>query len=852
MYDIIKKFNVISRFKKILIASKKEGDCCMKVRNKIIIIIILITFAFISVSSIIFSIFFSNYLESQEDIQIKRISKSAGSFFDEKKDEYQGTVNDYSHWDDSYDFINNINQEKYINSNLLEDTFSNIEVNFIFFVREDNSIWYKQYYDHNEKEFTQFPLNIHEDVEKFIKLSETKDDISKIMKFGDQFYFISTSEITDSSKEKSSNGRMLMGRLIDENMINKLNEITESKIYLSTINNASGNIVPEPFLEDGEGVSLYLLTLNKENDTLQADFMIQNTAYEGSAILMTITKPRSLFIGGMNQIKKFILIYSTIAVLLLLISFNLLGRYITRPFINLINEVKGLDLTKNELLKLKTNGNDEFSYLRNAVNQMLSRIETEQYKVRENEEKLQATLLSVGDGVIAVNRKGIVDFLNPVAQQLTGWSQEEAYGTSFEIVFNIINEYTREKIESPIQRVFETEETIELANHTILISKDGSERAVEDTAAPIKDALGNVIGVVLVFRDFSDKKEKRRQIEYLSYHDQLTGLYNRRFFEEELTRLDTRRNLPLSFVFADVNGLKTINDAFGHQFGDRLIQQVSEVFKTVCRADDIISRTGGDEFVILLPKTEAIFVQELVKRIKDKIEQKTIMDINMSVSFGWDTKNMESQSALDILKNAEDHMYQKKIFDSSSKRSAVIKSILNTLHLKNPREEAHSKRVSVICGNIGKVYHLSDDEINELRMAGELHDIGKIAIDEVILNKTTKLSEADWAQIQHHPETGYRLLGTSNEYYNIAEYVLAHHERWDGTGYPKGLKGEAIHWKARIISLADAYDAMTYERPYRKAFSHEETVAEIKKNAGTQFDPDIARVFVEKILGETW
>ena len=136
-------------------------------------------------------------------------------------------------------------------------------------------------------------------------------------------------------------------------------------------------------------------------------------------------------------------------------------------------------------------------------------------------------------------------------------------------------------------------ETIELANHTILIARDGVQRAIEDTAAPIKDRFGKIIGVVLVFRDFSDKKQKRLQIEYLSYHDQLTGLYNRRFFEEELKRLDTVRNLPLSIIFADINGLKTINDAFGHQQGDQLIQQVAEVMKAECRADDIIARTGG-------------------------------------------------------------------------------------------------------------------------------------------------------------------------------------------------------------------------------------------------------------------
>lgn len=760
---------------------------------------------------------------------------------------YQGSVNDYSHWDDSYYFIK-VNNQDYIDNNLIEDTFLNLDINFIYFVGKDNSIKYKQYFNNTNQQFEQFPENLNENMLKLIANSLTKD-YSKIVNFGERYYFIASSEITDSLKEKELNGRMIMGRHIDDKVIEKLNDITNSTILLSNINNYNSDIAQELYVEDNERISLHLVKLNKGKEIYQAEFIIPNSTFQGFSVRIILTKSRDLFIGGMARIHNFITIYSSLMLLTLFIILYLTGRIVSLPFTKLINDVKSIDLKKQELRKLEIMRNDEFGFLRNSINHMLSKIETEQYKVRESEEKLLATLTSVGDGVIAVDRNGNIDFMNPVAQKLTGWSMEEGKWKSFDTIFTIINEYSREKVESPVQKVFETEEVIELANHTILISKDGSERAIEDTCAPIRDNFGKVIGAVLVFRDFSDKKEKRKQIEYLSYHDQLTGLYNRRFFEEEFQRLDTKRNLPLSFMFADVNGLKTINDAFGHLAGDQLIQQVSDVFKMVCRSDDIISRTGGDEFVMILPKTEAVFVNELVKRIKEKIEHQKIMDIDISVSFGWDTKYYENQSATDILKNAEDNMYKKKIFDSANKRSAVIQSILNNLYLKSPREDAHSKRVSLICENIGKAYNLSDDEIKELRIAGELHDIGKIAIDEVILNKKNILSEAEWAQIQHHPETGYRLLGTSSEYYNIAEYVLAHHERWDGTGYPKGLKGEAIHWKARIITLADAYDSMISEQPYRKALSEELALAEIMKNAGKQFDPDIVKVFVEKILG---
>lgn len=819
----------------------------MKVRNKITITIIILGAFIVIFSNILFVKFFSNYLEHQENDQVNSISRSVGSFIFEKSQKYQGNINDWSNWDETYDFINSGNQE-YIDRNLNEDTFTNLDLNFIIIAKEDNSIKIKQFYDMENKKFIDIPTNYDKAIEDILKSTPTTSTSSRILKMGNEYYFLATSLVTDSLKEKAPNGKMIIGRVIDKSMITNLEEITGSHISFFTISNVSKDVTREPI----DNSMLNILKLSKEKDVMQMEFIIPDTNINGSTNVIKLAKTRDLFLGGMNQIKNFLIIYTISMCLILLLIFVLLGAFISRPFTKLIEEIKGLNLAENETKKLMAHGKDEFSFLRRSVNIMLSKIEMEQYKVRENKEKLYATLSSVGDGVIAVDRDGMVDFINPIAEILTGWSQEEAYKKPFEEIFDIIMEYDRGKIESPVQKVFETEETIELANHTVLISKDKIERAIEDTASPIKDKHGKVIGVVLVFRDVSEKNQKQREIQYLSYHDQLTGLYNRRFFEEELIRIDSKINLPLSFVFADINGLKTFNDAFGHKYGDQLIIQVAEVLKTECGPSDIISRTGGDEFILLLPKTEEDAVMQLVGRIKEKLKQKKIMDISISVSFGWDTKTIDDQSSAILLKNAEDIMYKKKILNISSKRSAVIRSILNTLQLKSPREDAHSKRVSILCKQMGNAYNLTDYEIKELGIAGELHDIGKIAVDEVILNKPGKLSPAEWEQIKKHPETGYRLLGTSSEYYNIAEYVLSHHEKWDGTGYPKGLKGEEINWKARMITIADSYDAMTCLRPYREGLTQEQAIIEIKKNAGIQFDPDIARVFVEKVLKAKW
>ncbi len=469
-----------------------------------------------------------------------------------------------------------------------------------------------------------------------------------------------------------------------------------------------------------------------------------------------------------------------------------------------------------------------------------------------SEAKLKSTLTLVGDGVIAVDTDGTVDFLNPVAERLTGWKQNEAKGKPFETVFFIVNEYSRERLPNPMKEVFATGQIVELANHTVLIARDGSEKMIEDTAAPIKNKEGTVVGCVLVFRDFSEKKERQRKIEYLSYHDQLTGTYNRRYFEEEVKRLDKARNLPISLIYADLNGLKTINDAFGHQVGDQFIFQAADTIRNVCRADDIIARIGGDEFVVLLPKTDIVSAEKLAHRLKEKIERAKINDISVSVSFGWGTKENEEQTIESVLKSAENLLYQQKVLSNPGNRNEMIKVITKALQNKCPWESEHARRVGTICASIGEAFNLPDDEVRELKTAGALHDIGKIALDEGILNNPDNLSDAEWAQMKDHPDTGYRILSTSSEYYNIAEYILAHHEHMDGTGYPKGLKGEAILWKARIIAIAEAYDSMTFDRPSRKAITQEKAVAKIRENAGTQFDAEIAKVFVETVLGDIW
>lgn len=345
--------------------------------------------------------------------------------------------------------------------------------------------------------------------------------------------------------------------------------------------------------------------------------------------------------------------------------------------------------------------------------------------------------------------------------------------------------------------------------------------------------------------DITDRKKAEEEIRFLSFHDKLTGLYNRAFFETELKRLDSRRNLPLSLIVGDVNGLKRINDALGHQEGDKILMAVAAILKESCREEDLIARWGGDEFIILLPQCDYYTALRIVERINNNCNPIDILPIQTSISLGLASKTLPSCDIREVIKEAEDKMYRQKLLNDKSTRNSFIVSLENTLWTRSHETKEHCERIQKIAQIIGKAIDLTDSELDNIKLLSVLHDIGKIAIPNSILEKPGKLTHEEWDAIKKHPEIGYRIALSSPDIAPIAEAILHHHERWDGTGYPLGLIGEEIPLISRIIAIADAYDVMIIGRPYQKAYAKEEVWAEIERCAGSQFDPVLVRKAIE-------
>ena len=466
-------------------------------------------------------------------------------------------------------------------------------------------------------------------------------------------------------------------------------------------------------------------------------------------------------------------------------------------------------------------------------------------------ELYRITLLSISEGVVITDCLGRISMLNPAAQQIIGWREDEVMGRPFGEVFKLIDGDTNEVVRNPITEALRTGDTISLTKQIALITKKGCRVLIADSdmpvkIAPIKDIKGRIMGAVMVFRNITQEKAWHDKFDSLNWRDPLTGLYNRCFVEEEFARWQASpRVFSIAVIVADINGLKLVNDTFGIQEGDNLLKRAARILRESCRETDIVARWDGDEFIILLPRITARAAEKIVERIKNRCMQEKEGEVQLSLAIGYAVRRKPLESLNQVVKEAEEMLRRTKLVEEKSYRNAIVNSILMTLFAKNMETEEHAERLKSYCLTIGRKMGLSSKELDELVLLAVLHDIGKIGINENILRKPGPLTEKEWEEMKKHPEIGWRIAMSISELVHIADYILYHHERWDGHGYPTGLKGEEIPLLCRILAVVDAYDAMTSDRVYRKAMSKERALAEIRRNAGTQFDPRVVEVFLD-------
>lgn len=415
------------------------------------------------------------------------------------------------------------------------------------------------------------------------------------------------------------------------------------------------------------------------------------------------------------------------------------------------------------------------------------------------------------------------------------------------IDYFLVNRYFLKRIEKLIAF---TKEVGLKRDATLSIDMDGRDE-LKTLAVSINQMLREIDQANQNIKsNITKRKVNEEEIRFLSYSDPLTRLKNRDYMKMQFEVLGQQQESHYFIIMCDINGLKLTNDAFGHQEGDQMLIAVSNVLRRMCRPNDMISRWPGDEFVIVLKDINQEGVCRLIRDITDEIEKIRDFHLNISVAMGYAESNEELKSPEEVLNLAENRMYRNKLMESASSRNATIRSLARTLHEKSTETEAHTMRISQLSKALGIHLKLRKDQLDELELLSLLHDIGKIGIPEYILNKPAKLNNEEWEIIKTHPEIGYRIAKSTPVLEHIAEYILAHHEKFDGTGYPNGLKGKEIPYLGRIINVVDSFDVMTHSRSYKKASDLSYAISELKACSGTQFDPEIASAFLKMIEDE--
>ncbi|MDZ4132578.1 MAG: diguanylate cyclase, partial [Dethiobacteria bacterium] len=330
----------------------------------------------------------------------------------------------------------------------------------------------------------------------------------------------------------------------------------------------------------------------------------------------------------------------------------------------------------------------------------------------------------------------------------------------------------------------------------------------------------------------------------------LTGLYNLYYLEDEMNNNDAEERMPLSIIIADLNGLKLVNDTYGPGTGDRMLKRTAAILRQACRSRDTIARYGSDEFVILLPQTAEKKALAICRRISCAFNKEHVEDVPLTISTGVAVKTDKKQEISAVLREAEDKLYQNKLTESRSGKSEVLNTLLKTLAEKSYETEAHTRNMLSVATKIGEKLGLPDSELNRLSLLITLHDIGKINIPEELLTKKGSLTESEWNMMKKHAEIGYRIAQATETFAHVAEDILCHHERWDGTGYPRSLKGKDIPLLARITSIADAFEVMHNGRPYKKAMTPDDIITEFKTCSGKHFDPQLTELFLDVIVDD--
>jgi diguanylate cyclase (GGDEF)-like protein/PAS domain S-box-containing protein len=494
------------------------------------------------------------------------------------------------------------------------------------------------------------------------------------------------------------------------------------------------------------------------------------------------------------------------------------------------------DRSAAEFAEISENFNAMVTTLENLIRQE----QASQQEIALQKEYFEQLFENSPESIAIIDHDDRIVKINQNFTRLFGYTADEVQGRFINDI--VVPEELREEGIAISNQVLDNK-VVEV--ETVRRRKDGQLFDIFVLGYPIV-VMGRQLGGYIIYRDISERKEAERQLTYASTHDLLTDIYNRRYFEQEMRRLDAGEYPAAGIIISDIDGLKLVNDTLGHAVGDDLLLHAAAIIRENLPAGAILCRIGGDEFAVLLPVTDEASLQDIVTRIMDAIarDNQASREYVISLSMGYAVRGGANASMADVYREADSSMYREKLHRSSSARSALVKTLTEALHARDFITEGHADRLQQLVEKLARAVGIPERRIGDLRLLAQFHDIGKVGIPDYILFKPGRLSEPEMRIMRRHSEIGYRIAVASPDFHHIADWILKHHEWWDGGGYPLGLKGTDIPVECRILLIADAFDAMTQDRPYRQAMPIGDALREIAACKGQMFDPALADKFI--------
>lgn len=521
------------------------------------------------------------------------------------------------------------------------------------------------------------------------------------------------------------------------------------------------------------------------------------------------------------------------------------------PFYHIIEVVEGFangdytkrveNITEGEFGKLASS----YNHMAEVVSKTVQNLEQEVVKrtlaLEENQNRLNSILNTTAEGIVGIGTNGICVFCNQSSLDLLGYkSDQDLIGKEFHTLIHKLEE--EDYNHCTLVKAISGHLNVHL-HQDVFYKSDGTSFDVE-VHLQITESKEGFSGAVLSFTDISERLKSQEEVEYLSKHDSLTGLYNRLYFEETLKAFKYEVDGPISIIMCDVNGLKLTNDIFGHKAGDQLIVAAAEVLKKITLKNGIAARIGGDEFIVILTHVTEVETADYVQQIKVDFTSNDFFAFKGTISVGYAIQKNERSTYEHVIAQAEDMMYMDKAINNKQLKKDAIQGLISKLHALDPYEKVHSENVATLSYELARYINLSKDECIKVKEAGYLHDIGKITLSIKDLEKEVHFFSKNAADHFEHSITGYRILNAFEETFDIAESVLFHHERWDGNGYPRQLKEAEIPLSSRIIAITEAYDELMNHSD-ELTLDSVAALGKMKELSGIYFDPDLLKTFIE-------